>query len=395
MEHKKNILIVHNYYQQPGGEDTVVANEMKLLKDHGHKVYLYTRNNSEIKTYSIIQKLGMCFNTFFSIKTYHEVRDIIIKEKIDILHVHNTLNLISPSVYYAGFSCQIPVIQTMHNFRLLCPAATFYRDGHICENCISRGIMCSIKNKCYRNSRIQTIASVMNLILHKSLGTYRRVNFICLTEFNKDKLLYLNSGRKEIIDESRVYIKPNFTFDVIKKQNINQEDYYVFVGRLEEIKGTKVLLKAFKENKKKLLIIGDGEQRNTIEKYISYHKLQNITMTGQVSHDQVNDIVQKAKALIVPSQCYETFGMVIIEAYANSVPVIAGNIGNIGMLVDNGETGCIFKYNSWKSLNRILERIEIYNSMQLKEKSYQTFCDKYSEESNYTILKGIYENVRK
>ena len=129
---KQKVLIVHNYYQIPGGEDTVVVNEKKLLEDHGHEVVLYTRHNAELKTFSKIQKLLLPFSTIFSRKTYREVKTLIKNEKIDIVHVHNTLNLVSPSVYYAAFHCKVPVVQTIHNFRLLCPGATFFRGGQIC-----------------------------------------------------------------------------------------------------------------------------------------------------------------------------------------------------------------------------------------------------------------------
>ena len=392
MEHKKNVLIVHNYYQQPGGEDTVVANEMKLLKDHGHKVISYFRDNKEIKNYSRIQKIKMCFDMFFSFKTYREIKKIICKEHIEILHVHNTLNLISPSVYYAAFSCNIPVVQTMHNFRLLCPGATFYRNHHICEDCVKKGLLCSVKHKCYRNSRIQTLGSAITLFVHRLLGTYSRINYICLTEFNKEKLLMLNNSKKITINPNKVFIKPNFTYSS-PVQKIVGEEYYVFIGRLEAIKGIAILMKAFAKNKRKLVIIGSGEQEAKISKLIESKKINNVTMTGQLQREEINRIVKSAKALIVPSQCYETFGMVIIEAYANQIPVIAGNIGNIGMLVHEDITGKTFQYDSWKSLNEAIYELDKSKMEQLKRNVYEVYQKKYSEEVNYSILKEIYNSI--
>lgn len=213
---KKKILMVHNYYQIPGGEDTVVANEKKLLENHGHTVILYSRNNSELKGMSKLQKLKLPFTTIFNPKTYRDIRKLIKKEKIDIVHVHNTLNLISPAVYYAALSCKVPVVQTIHNFRLLCPGATLYRDGHVCEDCVKHGLKCAVKYGCYRGSKAQTLICVINTWIHRKLGTYGRLNYICLTEFNKEKLLELNrQGKKQLIDPKKVYIKPNFTFDTI------------------------------------------------------------------------------------------------------------------------------------------------------------------------------------
>ena len=184
-ERKQNILIVHNYYQIPGGEDTVVANEKKMLEDHGHKVILYTRNNSELKEMSKFQKLKLPFTTIFNPRTYKDIKRIIRKENIDVVHVHNTLNLVSPTVYYAALSCKLPVVQTVHNFRLLCPGATFYRDGHICEDCVHHGLKCAIKNNCYRGSKVQTLVCVVNTWIHRMTGVYGKINYICLTEFNK------------------------------------------------------------------------------------------------------------------------------------------------------------------------------------------------------------------
>lgn len=210
MVKKEKILIVHNYYQIPGGEDTVVVNEKKLLEEHGYEVLLYSRNNNELKRMSKLQKLCLPFTTVFSIRTYREVKGIIKQNKIDVVHVHNTLNLISPSVYYAAFSTKIPVIQTIHNFRLLCPGAMFYREGRVCEDCLDKGLKCAVSNKCYRGSKVQTLACVLTLKIHRLLGTYKKLNYICLTEFNKEKLLQLNKGKKQIIDPSKVFVKPNF-----------------------------------------------------------------------------------------------------------------------------------------------------------------------------------------
>ena len=190
-EKKEKVLIVHNYYQIPGGEDTVVENEKNLLEKHGHEVVLYTRHNSELKGMSKLQKLLLPFSTIFNLRTYREVRTIIKEQNIDVLHVHNTLNLVSPSVYYAGFSKKIPVVQSVHNFRLLCPGATFFRDGHVCEECLEKGLFCAVKHKCYRGSRVQTLACVIRTLEHRAFGTYRKLDYICLTEFNKSKLLHL------------------------------------------------------------------------------------------------------------------------------------------------------------------------------------------------------------
>ena len=169
--------------------------------------------------------------------------------------------------------------------------------------------------------------------------------------------------------------------------------HYVFIGRLEAIKGIAILMKAFAKNKRKLVIIGSGEQEAKISKLIESKKISNVTMTGQLQREELNRIVKSAKALIVPSQCYETFGMVIIEAYANQIPVIAGNIGNIGMLVHENITGKTFQYDSWKSLNEAIYELDKSKMEQLKRNVYEVYQKQYSEEVNYSILKEIYNSI--
>ena len=227
------ILVVHNYYKIPGGEDTVVQNEMKMLEDAGHYVMLYARHNSELEQMSKIGKLCLPLTTIFSVRTYRDIKKIIRENKIDVVHVHNTLNLISPAVYYAALRCKVPVIQTIHNFRLLCPAATCYRDGKICEDCIEKNLGCAVKHSCYRNSKIETLACVMVLRIHRIAGIYKKLFYICLTEFNKQMLL-----KQGQIKPTQIFVKPNTvvenpTYPIVKKR----KDQFVFAGRLDELKG--------------------------------------------------------------------------------------------------------------------------------------------------------------
>ena len=201
------ILQIHNFYQIPGGEDVVVRNEKRLLEEHGHKVYTYYRSNSELNEKGIAGKLLLPFTAVFSLKTYREVKRLIRENNIDIVHVHNTLTMVSPSVFYAAFRCRVPVVQTLHNFRMLCPAGSFFRDNVICEECVAHGMHCAIRHKCYRNSKLQSFVSAAILQIHRFVGTYRKVNFICLTEFNRKKLLESLDTRREIVKADRVYIR--------------------------------------------------------------------------------------------------------------------------------------------------------------------------------------------
>ncbi len=382
---KQKVLIVHNYYQIPGGEDTVVENEKRMLEKHGHEVLLYTRHNSELKTLSRFQKLLLPLSTVFQVRTYREVRKLIEKEKIDLLHVHNTLNLVSPSVYYAGFSKKIPVVQTIHNFRMLCPGATFYRDGQVCEDCLKKGLTCAVKHKCYRGSRIQSLACVLSTWIHRMLGTYGRLNYICLTEFNKEKLLNLKQ-----IKEEKVFVKPNF---VPKAERIlsyqERENQFVYVGRLDKLKGVALLLHAWKKlnvEDWKLVLCGTGPLEKWCKAYIKENSLKNVEFKGFVENARAREIIGKSKALILPTRWYEGFPMTIAESYAVGTPVIGSNLGNTGDLIAEGNTGWKFLPGSVEDLVLALQKA-MKQPMILKKDQ----IEKYSEESNYQLLRNIYE----
>ena len=205
-----NILVVHNRYKQKGGEDVVVESETKLLREMGYNVFTYIRSNEELDNMGLFQKILLPFTTIFSIKSYREVYKLIKEYKIDILHAHNTLCVISPSVYYAGFKAKIPVFQTIHNYRLMCPGGLCLKDNKICTDCIEKGLNMALKGKCYRNSFIQTLTVVLMLKVHRIVGTYNRLNYICISEFNKEQLMRLNRIHGINIVDEQVYVKPHF-----------------------------------------------------------------------------------------------------------------------------------------------------------------------------------------
>lgn len=384
---KKNVLIVHNYYQVPGGEDTVVKNEKKLLEDNGHKVILYSRNNNELKNFSIFQKLLLPITTIFNLRSYRDIKCIIKKEEIDVVHIHNTLNIISPAVYYAAFALKIPMVQTIHNFRLLCPGATFYRDGHICEECVENGLACAVKYSCYRGNKLQTLACVVSTQIHRILGTYGKLNYICLTEFNKKKLLTLNKIRPQ-----KVFVKPNF---VETKGEIvpyeKRENQFVFVGRLDKLKGIDILLEAWKEmgdSAPKLVICGIGPMEEWCHRFISENGLENIEMKGFLPNDDVKEIMANSKAIILPTQWYEGFPMTILEAYSVGTPVIGSDIGNVGDLIILNKSGWKFKRNVVSTLISAINK-----NIDYTESTYKLYSELYTAEKNYKVLDSIYGEI--
>lgn len=395
MEKKLRILQVHNAYQIPGGEDVVVANEKKLLEMNGNEVFSYSRNNDELKTMNAFQKFLIPFTAVYSFKTYREVKKLIRENKIDIVHVHNTLMVVSPSVFYAAFHCHVPVVQTLHNFRMLCPAGSYFRGDRICEECSEKGLQCSLKYGCYRGSKAQTFVSAAILKIHRMLGTYRKVNFICLTEFNREKLSRLNEGGKQIVDMKKVYIKPNFTFqEGISGEVQKAGDYFLVVGRVEALKGIDVVVKAFEKiPDQKLIVAGDGPMMAEMKAYIKEHNMSNVKFAGYLDKAKVQEKYRGAKAVIMASQCYEAFAMTIAEAYSNAVPVIAGNVGNLANMVEEGVTGIKFVYDSPDDL---AAKILKYNTMDIAKmkQNAKTFYEKrLKPEDNYRILEEIYHKI--
>jgi len=428
-----NILQVHNHYQIPGGEDTVAENERWMLENYGHKVISYTRDNRELAEAGGIKKLKMYAESFYSLRTYREIRRILRREKIDVVHVHNTVHLISPSVFYAAMRERVPVVQTLHNFRIQCPGATFYRDGHICEECTTRGPGCALRHRCYRGSALQTAAVVISEQLQRISGIRGKIRYICLTEFNREKLLEINRNGKIIIPPEHVYVKPNFTpsgtgkaeskreikrqwpgidtagqgegvsqvlseIDLVESKVVAERfdastGYYVSIGRLEHIKGTHLIVKAFAHIGLPIVMIGSGEQEAQIREYLKKYDIRNIRLTGQLPHDEAMELLKNAKALVIMPQWYETFGMNVIEAYSQGVPVITNDIGNAAALVEDGITGIKCR-NSVKDLEQAIRKFEGLKQRPFFDDVLKEYSEKYSEEENYKMLMEIYEKMQ-
>lgn len=385
-----NILIVHNYYQIPGGEDSVVLSEKELLEQHGHNVLLYTRNNKELTTMTSVYKMSIPFKAIFNPQSYFDIKKIIIENKIDVVHVHNTLHLISPAVYYAAKSCKVPVVQTMHNFRLLCPGATFYRDGHICEDCLTKGLLCAVRNSCYRGSKLQTIICSINTKIHRMTRIYGTLNYICLTDFNREKLLELKQIKKE-----KVFVKPNCVKNTDRiVPNELRKRQIVFAGRLDKLKGVEMMLRTWKlmgENAPRLIICGTGPMEKWCKNFIDNNQLTNIEMTGLISNCKVKKLVASSKALILPTLWYEGFPMSIVEAYSMGTPVICSDLGNAGRIVVNGITGFKFKPNSEIELASAVKRV--MKTDYIHKTTLEEYLKHYTSENNYKMLINIYKKI--
>ena len=385
---KKTVLMVHNFYQIGGGEHTVFRNEVDLLRENGHRVIEYTRSNDELKE-SKIKMLLLPITTIWSFKTYFEVKRIIREQQIEIVHCHNTFPLISPSVYYAARSLNVPVIQTVHNFRFLCPNGLFYCDGNICEQCCKKGnFIDAIKYKCYRDSRIQTLVVIAMLRFHRMIGTYRKISYIFLTEFNKTKFAKLVD-----VDSDQVYIKPNF---VDKGKNINDRNIYgkkfVFASRLDENKGIKQLLENWENLPKdfELVVFGDGPLKELVIEKAGTNS--NIKYFGFQKQETIFKELSTSVALMFPSICYEGFPMIIAESMSIGCPVVCPDLGNHGDIVKISNGGVVYE-NGKESFEAALDDI-IENNAFYSSKCLDYYNDVLSKEMNYKKVVEIYDKAR-
>ena len=263
------ILYVHNFYQQPGGEDEVFLAESEMFKYYKNDVIKYTVSNDSTLASA---NLKLAVTTLWNPTHYRSLRELISHDKPDIMHVHNTLPLLSPSIYYAAAAEGVPVVQTVHNYRPFCLNGVLYRDGHVCEDCKGRIPIYGIKHKCYRNSFSASLAVFSLYASHYSLfRTYDRMisNFIAGTEFTKSLLIDMG------LPEDKIIVKPNFVRIANSSHQISFtsqiKSKVVYVGRLDARKGIWTLLSSVEQVNIPLVLIGDGDLRPDIEKWIQAH----------------------------------------------------------------------------------------------------------------------------
>jgi len=373
-----NILSAHNFYQRPGGEDWAFASEAKLLENRGHRVARYTDSNDRVST-GFVTGLATIWNQ----SSYRRVRAVAREQAPEVAHFHNTFPLISPSVYYAARSRGAAVVQTLHNYRLLCPCATLFRAGAVCEECVEqRSLLPAIRHGCYRDSRPATAAVAAMLATHRAAGTWGETVdvYIALTDFARRK--FIEGG----LPAERIVVKPNFV-DPDPAMGDDPGDYALFIGRLSEEKGVHVLAKAWRTlGDLRLIVRGDGPLQSVAWP-------AGITRVERQSRENLIALMKNARVLIVPSIWYEGAPGVIPEAFACGLPVIASNIGSIPELVTDHHNGLLFRAGDADDLARqvrwVFDNPERMREMRVAAR--REFETKYTAEINYKRLIEIYE----
>ncbi len=422
------VLLVHNFYRQAGGEDEVFRAECAALREAGHEVVTYERSNAEIAggtardTAPASQgaasgasaaepasqgarpptargaerlapgaALSTALGTIWSHKSAAELRAIIQRETPDVAHFHNTFPLISPSAYYACVDEKVPVVQTLHNYRLLCPSAVLFRDGHVCEDCLGKALAWpGIAHGCYRDSRSATAAAAAMLAVHRMRGTWTKVvhTHIALTEFAKHK--FIEGG----LPAERIAVKPNFLVSPPSPCS-SVGDYALFMGRLAPEKGVPTLLRAWEGLEIPLKIVGSGPLAEEVATWVGNQGQAEVELLDWMPRERLFEVLREARFVVFPSEWYEGFGMTLVETFACGVPVVASRIGAIADIVQHGSTGLLFEPGDAQDLASQADLLwqDVARAALLGANARREFEAKYTAEENLKMLLQIYEDA--
>ena len=384
------ILTVHNSYLQRGGEDMVAEMESRLLRTHGHDVECYRQSNAGIHD---MPALGLAVTSIWSHKSAAAIDQSCTSFQPDLIHAHNTFPLISPALYWLASRRKIPIIVTLHNFRLLCPQAMFLREGKNCEACLSKVPWRAVTGKCYRNSHLQSGVVAAMLLTHRAIGTYRHkvTSYIAPSEFSRGK--FVAGG----FPQERIHVKPNFV-DVAEVPEWTRRKGGLFVGRLAPEKGLGILIEALERLRgaaapdypyRGIRVVGSGPMEAQVRLYFGDRYL------GAKSSDDILGLLRTSLFLVAPSTCSESFGLVVIEAFSCGVAVIASNHGALGELVEDGVTGLLTTPGDAADLARKIQWACDHPDQMLRmgRAAHTQYLKRYCASENYKLLMDIYINA--
>ncbi len=343
------ILLAHSFYRLTGGEDIQFSANKALLSGNGHQVAEYVRHNEEISSYGWWGKTTLAPRAIWAWDSYQQLQEVLQRERPEIAHFHNTFPLISPAAYYACRDAQIPIVQTLSNYRLFCSAAAFFRDGQVCEECVQHSLWRGVRYGCYRGSRLATGAVAFMLALHRTRKTWSElVNcYLVPSEFGRRK--FVEAG----LPAEKITVQPNIVYPDPGVRH-GAGEYAAFVGRLSPEKGLHTLLLAWERLGKDfpLRIVGDGPLRLDLEAEAARRDLSNVCFLGQLSHRPTLTVMKQSRLLIMPSESYEVFPLTIAEAFACGVPVLVSKMGAMEEIVEEGRTGLHFRPGDPDDLGR-------------------------------------------
>lgn len=376
------VLQLHNRYQHRGGEDVVVDSEFDLLKEQGIHCEQLIFDNDQVAPLAV-------FNNSSSQKA---LKEKIHSFKPDVIHAHNLFYKASPGILDQARKEGVPVVMTLHNFRLICPNAMFMRQDTVCTKCLKKKLaLPAIRYGCFKDSRVQSAVLASALSYHNLRGSWTKNvdRFLVLTPFIRDLILSSSLG----LDPGKVEVKPNSTDDILELiPSADRKGPYVFVGRLSAEKGVEVLIDAFNQMPElKLSIIGEGPLKEKLEQQAG----PNIDFKGARSRQYVKNALSKTPALLFSSVIFEGLPNTIIEAFAAGTPVIASDVDNINQIVTPGANGCLFKTKNVEDLINSVRGFEANREQSLYQGARSTYLKKYTHQQNYNALISVYRSVIK
>lgn len=383
------VLLVHNFYQQPGGEDQVFADEGDLLQSKGNEVLRFTVHNDSINE---MGGLTLAMRTIWNRDNARKLTDLLERERPAVVHFHNTFPLISPSAYYAARRSGAAVVQGIANYRLICPGSLLLRDGRVCEDCVGKRLAWpGVKHACYRNNRRATGVIAAMLASHRLIGTWSRAVdvYIALTRFMRAKLI--EGG----LPEAKILVKGNF---VRPDPGIGSGagGNCIFVGRLSPEKGITTLLKAWDllgESAPPLQILGDGPEADAVRKAAAANP--RLQWLGRKPMAEVLEAMGNAATLVFPSEWYEGQPKVILESFAKGTPVIASRRGSMQELIEDGMNGMLFEPANPDDLAAKVKQLtgDSAQCAILRDGARKTYEQKYTPETNYSELMNVYAHA--
>lgn len=386
------ILLAHNFYGSaaPSGENLVFEAEKVLLQSRGHELAEFTRHSDEIRGQGIWGTIKGAAATPWNPWAARAIRQVVARFRPDVVHVHNTFPLLSPAIFHALAGTGVARVLTLHNYRLFCPAAIPMRAGKVCTDCLDRrSVLPALQHGCYRNSRLATVPLALNVALHRAVGTWtNKVDaFIALTEFQRERVV--DAG----LPASRVHVKPNFyPGSPVVVPWAQRKPYIVFAGRLTAEKGVATLVRAWQlwgQDAPELRVLGGGELRGELERMAAGLPVR---FMGQLSAAEAQQQIAEASLLVLPSESFEGFPMVVREAYAFGTPAAVSNLGPLPSIVKQGESGVVFEAGKPASLLEALRHAWCTSGLleQLGRGARAAFEAHYTEDANYATLMAIY-----
>lgn len=382
-----NICYLHNSYNHLGGEDSVVLSELSLLRSYGHPVELFSKNNDRIG--GLLGKSTVALQAKYSKNSLMWVTEILHKSNPDLVHVHNFFPLLTPSIYEACNKAGVPIVQTLHNYRAICPGALLMHNGRICEKCITGSPYRAILSRCYRDSVAGSWAVARMVAYHRKRQTWQTKvdQYIALSEFAKRK--FVNAG----FPAEKIAVKPNFyaAGETLGDQNERNGMGGLFVGRLSREKGVATMLAAWRDLEVPLRVGGDGPLLEAARE----SERPGLQLLGHLSKGQVSIEMARAAFFVMPAECYENFPVVLAEAFAHGLAVVASRLGAMAEIVEDGITGLHFDTGNAEDLAAKVRWIHAHPTecRRMGDNARKVYEAKYTPERNYEMLVGIYQQA--